>query len=557
MGDVMNFSEYKNEFFAGDSQKALKQLAEEKYNNRYSTCKNATELQKILDSMDKKTANEFRDCMSDEIEKNPQKIKRIIRIKTMSTNLGVTPDYVLQEKKNPFVKKLVFTVIYILCVIAVYAIMLIIKKKYGIDNNNYNTVLALIPSIFLSFGAIPVANNLMNLFRYKKLKSLVEAHKDEFFVEPELEAEPESELEAEPESEIESAADKNEKPIQTDTQINSEEIVNSSENIDVKEEKEPILRSSIISFLIAYYRNRRNASLGVGITLSAIFGALCFAKGALFFSLTALVITVIGSTYFYVQARINLKKINVLGFCIVSDVCTHKYVKRSSEDNSIQKRFLLFKNNGEYHINFNHAGMGIDKFLEGKVYDSVDIDDACYIVMLEGTKKIYMALPEKEYYLGEGEFEKLENKFYPIKNADVESLLRKNDEIQIVEELSDRQKETIEKARRIIRKAKPKNVVLTVFSLIGIFFSVIGGFLDVICFLNLFIQPLWFGIPLVISMVGTIKSKKAFDKVPYGFVGYSELQSKQNSVAYRFLIFLALDIVAYLANFFIIIAVYS
>jgi hypothetical protein len=168
-----------------------------------------------------------------------------------------------------------------------------------------------------------------------------------------------------------------------------------------------------------------------------------------------------------------------------------------------------------------------------------------------------MALPEKDFYLGEGEFEKLENKFYPIKNADAESLLRTNVEIQIVEELSDRQKETIEKARRIIRKAKPKNVVLTVFSLIGVFFSVIGGFLDVICFLNLFIQPLWFGIPLVISMVGTIKSKKAFDKVPYGFVGYCALQSKQNSVAYRFLIFLALDIVAYLANFFIIIAVYS
>lgn len=534
IGEItMNFDEFKDIYFAGDAAKALEQLAKESYTREYTVCKTANGLQAVLDSMDKKTASDFIDSLYDEIEKNPKPLKYARKIAMLSGHIGIGLDEVIKVKKNPFVRKFIFNILTILSGILIFTALLLLKKALKIESDVYSHILNIVLLLFISSRSPAAASNLMNIFRFNKLKKLISNDK-EFGV-----------------SECSSVIEVNDSP--KDLERTTEDKTTDLPDL---QERELITRTYIIKFLRAYYRNQRNASLATGIVMAVLFGGLSFVSGIQYVAIPAFIASFSGFLFIHINARIKLRKTESLDFYISVDKCVNKEVTIDQEDNSVSGRYLFFEGHGKHRIDYQHAGMFVNALIEGEIYDSVNIGENCYIVLFESDKKTHMALPEKRFCFDAEEFELDNGRYYPIKDADTNTLI--NNEIQAQQgQLSDRQIKAINEANKSINNAKSKNRALVVCSVIGIFLTILGAFIDVVCVLNLFIQPLLFTIPIVASFIAARKAKKALDKVSSYYVAYSELHHMQSSVAGKTLAFWALDIFACLFNFFFIVLIHK
>jgi len=86
--------------------------------------------------------------------------------------------------------------------------------------------------------------------------------------------------------------------------------------------------------------------------------------------------------------------------------------------------------------------------------------------------------------------------------------------------------------------------------------TLLGPVAAIILILNLVVQPFLFIIPSIPAIKATFQAKKAVDKVRSSYSGYYDLCHRQNICAISFLLLLV-NILFYLGNFFVIVAMYT
>lgn len=166
----MNFNEYKDSFFSGDKVAALKQLAKEGYSGETTTTSNGKELQKILDSMDQKTARQYMKFFYKEFEKNPERFFLYMKISRLLTHLNMEPEEIVNAEKNPFIKKFLRIFSVFLLILLLTIILLCLDNIFDFNLHKYAKAAPAVCAIFVT----PVmAGQLINIFRFKKAKKLI------------------------------------------------------------------------------------------------------------------------------------------------------------------------------------------------------------------------------------------------------------------------------------------------------------------------------------------------------------------------------------------------
>ena len=95
-------------------------------------------------------------------------IKQIMNIESTLENLNLTEEEVL-TRKNPFVKKSLKSVFILLFGCIGIPILLAILKEYIVIDSVEGWILGAL-SIFITYQAFGIANNLINIFRFKRVK---------------------------------------------------------------------------------------------------------------------------------------------------------------------------------------------------------------------------------------------------------------------------------------------------------------------------------------------------------------------------------------------------
>lgn len=174
----MDFEEFTNTYFGGNTDAAFAQLAKESYNRDYTYTRTHTELKTILDSMSSETASRYMKVYGKEIAKNPKYFEDTIAIAFDCATIKMSTEEVQAMEKNPFSKKLLFNLILCISEILLFFAIALILEKFNLVKS-----ILLLPTAILLFHSVyefsMIFINLRRFFCFRKIKRFLEKYKKE------------------------------------------------------------------------------------------------------------------------------------------------------------------------------------------------------------------------------------------------------------------------------------------------------------------------------------------------------------------------------------------
>jgi len=168
-----NFEDFKNEYFNGDEDKAIRQLAYEGYSYNLEFTKTKDNIKKILDSMDEAAANKYMDYLYEETEKNPERYNQYASLATNLVNLNMTYDEVKNAEINPFKAKLLKSTLKLLIGGSSLLAISIIASNLG-GSDTISSFLSYLNAGVIAYTSAEIGANLINYSNFKQAKKQVE-----------------------------------------------------------------------------------------------------------------------------------------------------------------------------------------------------------------------------------------------------------------------------------------------------------------------------------------------------------------------------------------------
>jgi len=171
----MNFVEFAYKYFSGNADKAIECLAHESYTKEFKFSGSRKNLRDILDTMDKNTAEKYVDYLEKEIIKNPQIFEGYVENAEKWSALNLSYEEVRDAKVNPYKAKVAKG--FLKGLIGGTGLLALSTLIPGAsDPGIINSVCSGMVTLFGSYCAMDVGVNLINYFKFKKIKKEIEAN---------------------------------------------------------------------------------------------------------------------------------------------------------------------------------------------------------------------------------------------------------------------------------------------------------------------------------------------------------------------------------------------
>ncbi len=171
----MDYIEFTQLHFNGDVDAALRCLAYEGYSQDFKLTGNCKNLKEIIDTLDETLANKYMEYFNLEIKKNPERHKQVQKMAWTMTMMGEDVSYekIRDTTENPYKARLL-KLLKILLIGTIAIIVLVVVLKYL---NIWHDVVIWGVGIFTLFAVYDMSEisvNLINYFRFKKVKRMID-----------------------------------------------------------------------------------------------------------------------------------------------------------------------------------------------------------------------------------------------------------------------------------------------------------------------------------------------------------------------------------------------
>lgn len=372
-GTKMNFNEFKNKYFAGDTNKALEKLVEERINNSYELTVDKNGFREIFDSMDKKSARVYNKlARRNVLEENKDAIEQAILLYMILDQINMSDEDVIKSKKNPFVKKTILGLLFLFGGIILFPAIYFMLNGIGINIEGMFTISGVISSSLIGLGSLSITNSILKISKFKKAKRMLMA----------LEEKTDDNINSRLKPEI----GNDEKTSVKSNDNNQNDDANNGDTLPLyKDVKDEVTLSELLDILNKKYKSKRTMGLVCGIVIPiALSGMVAFMslKVALIGLACGLPLFVYG-----IYSQIVLKKINKLNFYIKTEKCVSKERKVDEDVNVSDGLYLFFSEGGKYKIDYSHEGVLFESLKQGLEYESAYVGREFYTLYIGRSKK--------------------------------------------------------------------------------------------------------------------------------------------------------------------------
>ena len=167
----MTFYEFTDAYFEGDKEKSLRHLAYEGAHKDFMLTGNNESFKTLIDTMESEDADRYMVYFSAELHHHPEIFKTSCDAAALLAKLDMTKEELVESKKNPFVKKTLMSLIFVLCIFVAMIAFFFIKKVFNIENEVADKIVHYIITISLSSCACSIAFNALKIPTFNRAKN--------------------------------------------------------------------------------------------------------------------------------------------------------------------------------------------------------------------------------------------------------------------------------------------------------------------------------------------------------------------------------------------------
>lgn len=179
----MKLDEFANQYFSGNMNEAIAQIAYEAYSRNFDYTKSYQTCESLLKQLNSEQEKIYVDYLAKEIKKNPKKFQKDINMTENIVNMNLTYEEIQNAKVNPYKAKIGKSFFKFL--VGTGGILAFMIAANNLGQGDLATKLgAGAMTLFNSYVALDVTSNIMNYFKFKNAKKYVnvnEFQKNEIF----------------------------------------------------------------------------------------------------------------------------------------------------------------------------------------------------------------------------------------------------------------------------------------------------------------------------------------------------------------------------------------